>query len=110
MTESELQRFVAGKEIPGEFIQHARKREIPKRYYTSAPNEFRILDYVEVRRQAGRNWIARCPSCAHANRDKSSDNLAIAVEEPRKYICWAGCSKEMIREALGRPIPQKRYP
>lgn len=109
VTESELQSFVAGKEIPGEFIQHTRRPEIPKRYYTSAPNEFRILDYVEVRRQAGRNWIARCPSCAHVNRDKSGDNLAIAVEEPRKYICWAGCSKEMIREALGRPITQKRY-
>jgi hypothetical protein len=109
VTESELERFVAGKEIPAEFVQHARRPEAPKRYYITAPNEFRILDYVQVRRQVGRNWIARCPSCAHANRDRSSDNLAIAVEEPRKYICWAGCSKEMIREALGRPIVQKRY-
>jgi hypothetical protein len=40
---------------------------------------------------------------------RSGDNLAIAVEEPRKYICWAGCSKEMIREAVGRPIRHKRY-
>ena len=92
-----------------EFAQHARRPEVPRRYYTSAPGEFRILDYVQVRRQVGRNWIARCPSCANANRDRSGDNLAIAVEEPRKYICWAGCSKEMIREALGRPITEKRY-
>ena len=108
MTESELERFVAGKEIPAELVQNARRPEAPKRYYIAGPGEFRILDYVQVRRQAGRNW-ARCPACAHANRDRSGDNLAIAVEEPRKYICWAGCSKEMIREALGRPIVQKRY-
>ena len=109
VTEAELRGFVAGKEIPAEFVQHAKRPEIPQRYYTSAPSEFRILDYVQVRRQVGRNWIARCPSCASANRDRSGDNLAIAVEEPRKYICWAGCSKEMIREAVGRPIVQKRY-
>jgi hypothetical protein len=109
VTEAELQGFVAGKEIPAEFVQQARRPEAPKRYYTCAPGEFRILDYVQVRRQVGRNFVARCPSCAHAGRDRSGDNLAIAVEEPRKYICWAGCSKEMIREALGRPITQKRY-
>ena len=109
MTDEELQKFVAGREIPAEFVQHARRPEVPKRYYISAPSEFRILDYVQVRRQVGRNWIARCPSCTQANRDRSGDNLAIAVKEPRKYICWAGCSKEMIREALGRPMTQKRY-
>jgi hypothetical protein len=109
VTEAELQRFVAGKTIPEEFAQHAKRPDAPKRYYTSLPNEFRILDYIQVRRQCGRNWVARCPSCARANRDTSGDNLAISIEEPRKYICWAGCSREMIREALGRPIPQKRY-
>jgi hypothetical protein len=109
VTEAELQRFVAGKTIPEEFAQHAKRPDAPKRYFTSPANEFRILDYVQVRRQCGRNWVARCPSCARANRDTSGDNLAISIEEPRKYICWAGCSREMIREALGRPIPQKRY-
>ena len=109
VTEGELGRFVAGKEIPAEFAQHSKRPETPKQYHTSAPSKFRILDYVQVQRQVGRNWIARCPSCARAGRDRSGDNLAIAVEEPRKYICWAGCTKEMIREALGRPIAQKRY-
>jgi hypothetical protein len=109
VTEAELQRFVAGKTIPEEFAQHAKRPDASKRYFTSPANEFRILNYVEVRRQCGRNWVARCPSCARANRDTSGDNLAISIEEPRKYICWAGCSREMIREALGRPIPQKRY-
>jgi hypothetical protein len=60
-----------------------------------------------VRRKIGRNWIARCPSCAAADRDKSGDNLAISVDEPQKYICWAGCTKEMIRSALGCPIPER---
>jgi hypothetical protein len=65
---------------------------------------FRILEHVEVRRRLGRNWIARCPSCAAAGRDTSNDNLAISVDEPQKYICWAGCTREMIRAALGVPV------
>jgi len=66
--------------------------------------QFRILDHIETRRRVGRNWIARCPSCAAAGRDRSKDNLAISVEEPWKYICWAGCTKEQIREVLGAPV------
>jgi hypothetical protein len=80
----------------------ARQRHIPQR------REFRILDHVEVRRKSGRNWITQCPSCAAAGHDRSGDNLAISVDEPQKYICWAGCTKQMIRASLGRPIPQPR--
>ena len=109
VTERELQGFIAGKQIPPEFAQHAKRPEAPARYFTSAPNEFRILDYVRVRRQVGRNFVARCPSCASAGRDHSGDNLAISVSEPRKYICWAGCTKEMIREALGHPVKERRF-
>lgn len=102
-----LQRMIAGKEIPREFAQRARRTEVA-RYFESRPGEFRILDYVEVRRQVGRNWVARCPSCASQGHDKSGDNLAICVEEPRKYCCWAGCTREMIRAAVGRPVIQSR--
>jgi len=107
VTEEHLKRMIAEKEIPAELQRQARRPEIPK-YLESRPGEFRILDYVEVRRQVGRNWVARCPSCAAQGRDRSRDNLAIAVEEPRKYICWAGCTKEMIREALGRPVRERQ--
>jgi hypothetical protein len=107
--EEELKQFIAGKAIPDEFVRAERRPETPRRYFSSPANEFRILDYVQVRRQSGRNWFARCPSCARANRDTSGDNLAILVEDPRKYRCWAGCTKEMIRDAVGRPIPQKRF-
>jgi hypothetical protein len=69
--------------------------------------EFRILEHVQPSRKSGRNWIARCPSCAAAGHDTSGDNLAISVEDPRKYLCWAGCTKEMIREVLGHPIPAR---
>jgi hypothetical protein len=62
---------------------------------------FQILDYVEVRRRVGRNWVTQCPSCAAAGHDRSRDNLAVSVEEPWKYLCWAGCTKEQIRAALG---------
>lgn len=105
---AQLETFVAGKSLPEEFVQHTKRPEVPNRYFVTTSSEFRILDYVEVRRQVGRNWIARCPSCAAANHDRSGDNLAISVEEPRKYICWAGCTKEMIRNAVGRPIPKRK--
>jgi hypothetical protein len=87
------------------------KRELtpaPRWQYPAQQRQFHILDHVEVRRKAGRNWITRCPSCASSSRDRSGDNLAISVDEPQKYICWAGCSKEMIRAALGCPIPKRR--
>jgi len=75
-------------------------------HYPRSRVPFRILDHVEVRRKVGRNWIARCPSCAAAGRDTSKDNLAISVDEPQKYICWAGCTRDMIRVALGVPVPK----
>ena len=87
------------------------KREfthVPRWPYLANQRQFHILDHIEVRRKTGRNWITRCPSCAGSGRDRSGDNLAISVDEPQKYICWAGCTKEMIRAALGCPIPERR--
>ena len=87
------------------------KRELtpaPRWQYPAQQRRFHILDHVDVRRKAGRNWITRCPSCASSGRDRSGDNLAISVDEPQKYICWAGCSKEMIRAAVGCPIRERR--
>jgi hypothetical protein len=66
---------------------------------------FQILEHIEITRRAGRNWVARCPSCAAAGRDRGKDNLAVSVEEPWKYLCWAGCTKDQIRSALGALIP-----
>jgi hypothetical protein len=68
--------------------------------------EFRILDHVKPTRRYGRNYVAQCPSCASAGRDRSRDNLAILVKDPRFYQCFAGCDKYMIREALGCPVPR----
>ena len=56
-------------------------------------------------RHVGRNWVTQCPSCAGAGRDRGKDNLAISVEEPLKYLCWAGCTNIQIRAALGAPAP-----
>ncbi|MBC8165405.1 MAG: hypothetical protein H7Y20_05990 [Bryobacteraceae bacterium] len=106
VSEEHLQSMIVGKTVPPEFAHQARRAEIP-RYFESSTAEFRILEYVEVRQQVGRNWVTRCPSCAAQGHDKSRDNLAISVEEPRKYCCWAGCTKQMIRAAVGRPIPDR---
>jgi hypothetical protein len=65
---------------------------------------FKILEHVGPVRKGGRNYWTECPSCALQGKDRDGDNLAIAVDEPCKYKCWAGCTREMIREALGLPI------
>jgi hypothetical protein len=52
-------------------------------------------------RTVGHNNITRCPSCAEEGHDRSGDNLSISIEDPRKYICWAGCTRDMIRAAVG---------
>ena len=101
VTETEILRFIAGREMPEEFRTKP-KIELPP--YDPNRREFRILDFVRaVRRRSGNYWT-RCPSCAQQGKDRSGDNLAISVADPRKYKCWAGCTREMIRGALGRPI------
>jgi hypothetical protein len=101
ITEAEMTRFVAGLQMPEEFQP---KPRIVLPAYDPSRHEFRILDHVgPVRRRSGNFWT-RCPSCAQEGRDRSGDNLAISVADPRKYKCWAGCTKEMIRAAVGCPI------
>lgn len=77
--------------------------------FTPAPGRkyFQITEYIDVGncRRNGRNWVTQCPSCHAAGKDRGKDNLAISIEEPQKYICWAGCTKQQIRWALGAPLP-----
>lgn len=104
ITELELSGFIQGVLVPEELSP---KPRIVLPSFDPTRREFRILDYITERRKRGRNWWARCPSCALRNRDTGGDNLAISIADPRKYCCWAGCSKEMIREALGCPIRKR---
>lgn len=72
--------------------------------------EFSILRYLSGRvRRIGRNYFTRCPSCARQGRDKHEDNLAISVAEPNKYRCWAGCTKDEVRAALGLRVSGTHY-
>lgn len=109
MTEDELERCTAGKGLPPS-IAKARLETAPLRVpeTQASTRGFRILDYVSETRVVGRNYVTRCPSCALGGRDRGRDNLAILVSDPRFYQCWAGCSKEMIRAALGCPIPVRQ--
>jgi hypothetical protein len=101
ISESEMQRFIAGLDMPAEFRPKPRT-ELPP--YDPTRREFRILDFVRPRQRRSGNYWTQCPSCAQQGKDRSGDNLAIAVADPRKYKCWAGCTREMIRSALGKPI------
>lgn len=105
ITESEMSRFIDGLEMPEEFRPKP-KVELPP--YDPLRREFRILDHVRPARKRSGNYWTQCPSCAGLSRDKGKDNLAISVADPRKYKCWAGCTKEMIRAALGHPIRVRR--
>ncbi|HET9281212.1 MAG TPA: hypothetical protein VFR24_04555 [Candidatus Angelobacter sp.] len=105
ISEPDMNTFVQGMEMPEEF-RPVPRIQVP--HNTADRREFRILDYVRAARKRSRNYWARCPSCAEQGHDRSGDNLAISVRDPRFYRCWAGCSKEMIRAALGHPIRFRR--
>ena len=106
MDEDELRRFIAGKEIPrpSDGARPDTDRTSVHHPARTARSEFRILEHVGKVRKVGRNYVGRCPACAEAGHDRSGDNLAILIQDPRYYQCWAGCTKEMIRAALGHPI------
>ena len=104
VSEEEMKRFVAGKTLLAEAVRPTRSLGPSARRANFGGSEFRILEHVEKVRKVGRNYVTQCPSCAQAGHDRSRDNLAIRIDDPRFYKCWAGCTKEMIREALGCPI------
>jgi len=105
VTEEELGHFTAGKELPPNIAKVRSETESRDRSQLGAKwRGFCILDYVKEVRVVGRNYVARCPSCATVGRDRGRDNLAILISNPRFYQCWAGCTREMIRIALGCPI------
>ena len=108
VTEEQFRSFIAGKNMPPEFDRKRALANAAVPFTHASGREFRILDHVGQVRKVGRNYVTRCPSCAEAGRDRRGDNLAISIEEPWKYICWAGCTKEMIRRALGHRIPTRR--
>jgi hypothetical protein len=107
LTETELRSLIHGLTLPTTYRPVSAPPYRPP--VSSTPGtEFRILDYVRATRKGGRNWTARCPSCAQIGRDHSGDNLAIQIKNPRLYRCWAGCTKEEIRAALGQPIRRQQ--
>jgi len=108
LSEDQLGRFIAGKSLPQEFDRKCPPSNEPAHSFPASGREFRILEHVGKARKVGRNYVTQCPSCSEAGQDRSGDNLAISIEDPRKYICWAGCTKEMIRRAVGCPIPVRR--
>ena len=105
MTGDQLAGLIAGKANPPQFLPPEPKAEPEMRRHTGG-SEFRILEHIHTKlRTVGHNNITRCPSCAEEGHDRSADNLSISIEDPRKYICWAGCTRDMIRAAVGCPRP-----
>jgi hypothetical protein len=107
LAEEELRTFIHGITLPEAYRPVLAPPYIPP-VYSTLGTEFRILDCVRATRKDGRNWTARCPSCAQIGRDHSGDHLAIQIKNPRLYRCWAGCTKEEIRAALGQPIRRQQ--
>jgi hypothetical protein len=103
VTEEDLRSFIAGKQMP-EARCAPTAETIPQYPAKCLGSEFRILEHVGKVRKVGRNYVTRCPACAESGHDRGRDNLAILITDPRFYKCWAGCTKEMIRAALGHPI------
>jgi hypothetical protein len=108
ITEDDISGFVSELAVPEKSpvpAKPARRQFLPN----PSRREFSILEHVTGKRhKSGRNYFTRCPSCARQGHDRNGDNLAISITDPRKYRCWAGCTREMIRAALGCPIPTAR--
>jgi hypothetical protein len=104
ITDAEMAHFVQGLNMPEEFAPKPQVQVSYRPSFNGNHREFRILDYVRVKRKMAKNYWTQCPSCARQGRDRSGDNLAISIADPRKYKCWAGCDKAAIRAALGCPI------
>jgi hypothetical protein len=97
--------LIAGKTMPPQLASPQPKPQ-PRFLTHSALPGFRILDHITTElHRMGHNNVTRCPSCAEEGHDRSGDNLSISIEDPRKYICWAGCTRDMIRAAVGCPRP-----
>jgi hypothetical protein len=108
VTRAQLARLIAGNAIPPELLSPKPKTD-PVIWRNAGGPEFRILDHITTKlRSVGLNNLTRCPSCAEEGHDRSGDNLSISIEDPRKYICWAGCTRDMIRAAVGCPRPIQR--
>jgi len=99
ITELQMSALVTGLSMP-EDLRPRPALVLPP--YDPTRLEFRILDHVPQGRRSGKDYRTRCPSCGSA--DKNNEHLAISIADPRKYRCWAGCTKEQIRAALGCPI------
>jgi hypothetical protein len=104
VTEDELHRFIPGKTMPANFVPAQEPRQAQTILKGRQTAIFDILRHVGKVRKVGRNYVTRCPSCAEAGHDRGGDNLTILISDSRFYKCWAGCSKEMIRAAVGHPI------
>jgi hypothetical protein len=95
--------LIAGKAMPPELAPPKSAPELNVTRHAEGQG-FRILDHITTRlRAVGHNNVTRCPSCAEEGHDRSGDNLSISIEDPRKYICWAGRTRDMIRAAVGCP-------
>jgi hypothetical protein len=103
ITREQLDQLIG--DLPPEPPHNQRMDSLPVAPFRPNGHPFKILEHVVVNRLSGQNFWARCPSCASQGKDNSCDNLAISVEDPRKYRCWAGCTRQMIRAAVGFPIP-----
>jgi hypothetical protein len=107
LTREELETFTEGLSIPNSLI--SRTPSPAPVSATFSNSGFQILKHVTVRARRSGNYWTQCPSCAEQGRDRARDNLAISIADPRYYKCWAGCTREMIRAALGQPVPQRNY-
>ena len=105
-----LRQLIAGKTMPGDGATGTAVTTYSHPFPSGQRIGFQILDHIPVhyREEVGRNYIARCPSCAESGHDQSGDNLSISILEPWKYRCWRDCTKEEIRRALGFPVPARR--
>ena len=107
LTEVELRTFIHGMTLPEAYRPVVAPPYIPPAT-ESLRTEFRILDYVRTTRKDSRKWWARCPSCAQAGHDRTGDDLAIQIKNPRLLqVLGRMHERRDCVAALGQPIRRK---
>jgi hypothetical protein len=100
VTEEQLRAFIAGKEPPHPQVV-SRPTKVCGLYSGS------WITWEKSAKLGGIMSHAARPALTPVTTGAAT--TAILIEDPRFYQCWAGCTKEMIRNALGFPIRVRNY-
>jgi len=106
LSESELRTFIEGMSLPKHTGQLSRRRtfrpSLPRN--TGVPNPGLCSHHA----QGQPKLVGKVSLLRGVGRDRSGDNLAIQIKNPRYYKCWPAARKRRFGQRLDSPYPRER--